>query len=163
MRTACLAIAVALIMASCTSTPTQYSATTEDPYGDAAIRMTLTSVDRLFGNPKGIYAELKNLTQQPVTVVWNRSSIDDNSGSHPVFLAGMKYIDAGRGVPDRLIPAGSFISAGVYPADRVSFVGSKWVMLGLYDGPISLTLCVLVGGQERFYTLRTDTTKPLPQ
>jgi hypothetical protein len=139
----------------------------EESYNDDLMKIQVLGLEHggsLFAGfgVVGVDLSIQNASSKPAVIVWKKSALEFNRSSHQVFLAGQKYADAGREVPDRVIGAGSKIDIGVFPAEIVYYESGQyggWRMRAFKTNRLSCLICVQVEGEERFYTVHVDITE----
>jgi len=143
--------------------PLDWNYSIEAPYQDQVLNYTVLNVYQHYEGfqgykgLEGIQVSIQNTKSKPIVINWNKSALEYNGTSHRVFLTGQKYVDAGKEVPDQVVGSGSRIDVGVYPADSPYYVSGQyggWRMRGFTTEAISCLVCVLVDGEERFYTAK---------
>ncbi len=152
----------ALDLLSCASTPPRYTATLDDTYKDGAVGVSLVGLAPDGSpSPEGLIVKCVNASAAPVTVEWVKSTFSLGSAPHPVFVEADGYGDLRGAPPETPLAAGSNIVETVYPANRVVTMAGGWGPPKLDTQPfgseqVSLSICVNVSGQDRFYTLKVD-------
>jgi hypothetical protein len=149
---------IVLALASCSTLEYQTNI-------DWDFEQVVISVNRLdYSGPpmlsiEGVYVTIENKHSRPITIDWDKSSIDIN-GAHRVFLSGQQYADAGKPIPSLTLAPGSKISTEISTADGYyyltdektgrdswyskEYIGVERVMLLLY---------FTIDGQERYATV----------
>jgi len=66
--------------------------------------------------------DLRNKSEQPVSIDWNSTSYVDVSGnSHRVMHAGVKYADRDKSQPPSIVPPTARLKDTIHPTDYVDF------------------------------------------
>ncbi len=166
MKKAPSLLALMAVLCSCSSFPPPYSTTVDDTYKDKAISVSLVSLAPAdSASPEGFAVQCVNNGSSPVTVKWQKSTITLDAAAQPVFLEGQAPDDPRQPPPDSVIPAASLVKATLYPSKNVSSTSGAYGTRQLVVSPffarqISLSICVEVGGEDRFYTIRVTMEPP---
>jgi len=105
---------------------------------------------------KGISIEVNNQTDAIVKILWDESSISYEGKSFPVFLDGMKYINAGQvNAPPTIIAKGQTTRRDVYSSDQPHYTSGQyggWYM-GLMADEVQLVVCTAKGDEKSYETI----------
>lgn len=77
----------------------------------------LVDVTIIKAGATGIRLKVENKSEDYVEIVWDSSSI----GSSKVFIAGQKFTDAGKPVPNSIIPPHTAVESNIWPADEIYY------------------------------------------
>ena len=152
----------AVALFSCASEPPRYSATLDDRYNDGTVAVSLIGLaPEGSSSPVGFTVKCRNTSQASVTVEWEKSTFSLGSVLQPVFVAADQNSDPHGVPPSATVAAGLSIVETVYPASNVVTTAGGWGPMKLDVRPlgsrqVSLSLCVNVSGQDRFYTLQVQ-------
>ena len=140
----------------------------EDPYKDGAVKVSVLNVaPEGSSSPQGLTVECENETRSPIAVKWEKSSIILNGASVGVFLGTEKSEDLQKGPREETVPAGSRVVETVYPVDNVEAQPGAYGVQTLQVSPlgsrqVSLSICVNVAGEDRFYAVRVGMEAQAP-
>ena len=161
MKHILLHVLVAFVLASCVSSPLRYVSTVEDKYNDGTVSVSLIGLaPDGSASPRGLTVQLGNGGNSPITVEWQRSTFYLDGAPNPVYVenSAYGYGDAKGVPPESIVKAGSHIAATAYPANNVTSTAGGWgppklAIQPLNSRHVSLSICVSVAGQDRFYAL----------
>lgn len=108
---------------------------------------------------QGISITVENLSNEPVVINWDKSSISYEDKTSGVFISGQKFITAGTSITPLTLPANGKKSIEIYPADNVSYNEKKmdWEIknmgLGKYR-TLTLTLNYEYNKESKFISLK---------
>ena len=78
-------------------------------------------------NTKGVTVAIKNNSENPVSINWNKSSIAWKDENSPCITENSKFIQAGTNtIPNTTVAAGKSAKVTVYPANNVEWDGDDW-------------------------------------
>jgi len=154
MKKASLLVALALTVMSCSSLPPAYTVMMEDTYRDGLVDVSLVGLAPADSpSPQGLMVQCANNATSPVTVLWQKSKVSVDAVSQPVFAAGRPA--------DDVISAGGRVGATVYPSRNVRETSGAYGIKSIAASPldarqVSLSVCIEVENQTRFYTIRVS-------
>lgn len=96
----------------------------------------------------------KNNKKNIVKIVWEKSSISYLNGSYTIFLAGQKYIDAGKAPTPSLIVANGSINHEIYSSIQPRLESYGWSMDRIKANEVVIILWVESGNEEDYYTVK---------
>lgn len=110
---------------------------------------------------QGISITIENLSNEPVVVNWDKSSISYGDKTSGVFISGQKYITAGTYITPLTLPARGKKSIDIIPADNVSYNDKKmdWEIKNMGLGKnetLTLTLSYEHNEESKFITLEAS-------
>lgn len=136
-------IVLVLSLSSCMTISTEVNSPVNNEEGNITIEVKKVIQKKGLGwwallipitttNSQGIEVLITNNTDKPQSINWNKSSLNWHNKSSPVFLSGMKYIDAGKGsIPNTAIGTNKTVRTTIYPANNVEWTGKKWTIDGM--------------------------------
>jgi hypothetical protein len=72
--------------------------------------------------PSNISFRAKNVSEKPISILWNRVSfVDRNGTSNGIIHKGIKYSDAGSSMAPTTIPPNSSINETIHPTDNIRY------------------------------------------
>lgn len=75
---------------------------------------------------KGVSLTIKNISDSPITINWEKSSITYGNNTSSVFIDGQKAITANTSsMPPLTIPSQKSVSVKIYPSKNVKFNSNK--------------------------------------
>lgn len=80
--------------------------------------------------PKQVSFVMKNLSPNPIRVIWDETSFIDNGEAKRIMHAGVKHTERNNPQPATLIPHGAAIDDMLLPTDNISYYGG-----GRYSNP----------------------------
>ena len=107
---------------------------------------------------QGLVVEIENLSDSPIVIDWDKSSISYDGNTSKVILSGQKFITAGSAVPPLTLPKGAKNKVEVYPANNIEYDGGDWKIRKMKvgkDDEITLTISYQHEGEESFVTVST--------
>jgi hypothetical protein len=155
-------VGLVFLLVSCASSPLRVTSFVDDPYKDAAVRVSvLGAVPEGSSLPQGLTVQCVNDSGGPITVKWEKSLIVLNGASDRTFLEGEKYEDIQKGAPQESVPARSRVVETVYPVNNVVAQPGAYGVQTLRISPlgsrqVSLSICVDVAGVDRYYTMHVN-------
>lgn len=102
---------------------------------------TLVKATSLVYFPKEVVVSVKNLTDKPVSIKWEESSI--NAGT--IFKSGMKFIDAGKTIPNTVIFPKATEQFELYSAEQISYTSGQyggWGVRGWFEEEVPIKLVI---------------------
>lgn len=136
-------IALALLLSSCMTISTEVNAPVNNEEENITIEVKKIIQKKGFGwwallipitttSSQGIEILITNNTDKPQSINWNKSSLNWHNKSSPIFISGMKYIEAGKAsIPNTAIGANKTIKTTIYPANNIEWTGKKWTINGM--------------------------------
>lgn len=101
--------------------------------------------------------KFNNKSNELIKILWEESSIIYNGSSYVPFLAGQKYIDAGKPVSPKIIPKNTSIQEEVYSSGQIKY-GYNGFKTGWYTTTIDskksiLVFCIEKAGAKKYVTV----------
>ncbi len=89
-------------------------------YRDRILAVKIIPREKAFG------LKIDNLTQQPLTILWNKADYTDASGRrHRIIHSGIKWEKRAERVPPQIIPPGGSLEEEVLPESSIQYSGEK--------------------------------------
>ena len=108
---------------------------------------------------QGVSITIENLTDSPVVINWDKSSIAYRGMVSNIFISGQKYITAGASIPPLTLSGNGKKSVDIIPANNVSIKDGEWKIgkMGLgKDEVLSLTINYEHNNESKFITLNAS-------
>jgi len=109
---------------------------------------------------KGVSITLENVSDAPITINWEKSSITYDDKTSSIFLDGQKAITANvSSMPPLTIPSKKSVQVDIYPSDNVKFNSDKmeWEIgkMGLSKGEnLTLLLNYVYNSKDYFIDIK---------
>lgn len=152
-------VLIILLITACTSVePKEYYKAITKEYQKPVSLVQVSILNTELGKndygwytPKEINVSVKNLTDKTITIKWEESSINGNT----IFKSGMKYIDAGKTIPNTIIFPNSFENLELYDSSKVAYNSSMgYWNIGFWSEkelPIKLIMTFEQDGKKEQY------------
>jgi len=108
---------------------------------------------------QGVSITIENLTDSPVVINWDTSSIAYRGVVSNIFISGQKYITAGASIPPLTLSGNGKKSVNIFPAKNVSLKDGDWEIenMGLCkDEVLTLTINYKHNNESNFITLKAS-------
>lgn len=159
MKKSFLLCLLTLLLTSCVTTtpPVKTIVTNEEKSVEVVINKQLNASKFLDIGFGGLSVVVTNKSENPITLVWDKSSIAVNQQSDNVFITGQKFTNSGTSSPPITIAKGNKKEFHVYPASSISYnkKSNEWEITGIscdIGNPIDLSLYIESGVDNFFIT-----------
>jgi hypothetical protein len=110
------------------------------------------------GNKKltGFYVEFRNTTNNPVFIVWEKSTLKYNNGAFSPFVQGQRYEDFLSPMNAMLIPPRGIVRKYIYSSQqpyREAGKSGNWKLRPIEADQVFLVFCVQSEGIVDYYTI----------
>ena len=95
-------------------------------WGDGAAAFELASIS---GTPYAVHIRMRNTSDEPLRVLWNDVTLVDKDGqAHRLVRSDIDLAKKDDVQPAALVPPHALIDATLFPADKVTRLGTRWAV-----------------------------------
>lgn len=104
----------------------------------------------------GFYVTITNNTNNAVRIIWSKSAVKYNGGSHSPFIEGQRFEDSSMFMSPSIIPPRGSLRKYIYSTQQRYMEPDKhggWKMRPIESDDVVLIFCVQSNNVEDYYTV----------
>ncbi|MDR2965855.1 MAG: hypothetical protein LBU88_08775 [Treponema sp.] len=110
----------------------------------------------------GFNTSFKNITDDVISIVWEKSTVSYDGKSHIPFIEGQRFINASTPQSPTVIPPNGSTTLFIASAGQANYVdGYGWRIFPIYTNTVTLVFCIEQNNKSSFYTINVNSIEPL--